>query len=71
VVVTVEQQGLLAFSQLFMGGQAHRYTGSYLTTDGIAMTESCTVIRAYTEEVEQHLPHLLTLASEIARALKQ
>ena len=66
-----EYRGLSAFIQFFRGGQLNRCTGGYLSSQGQLVIEPCTLIKAYTANVEQYWIQLMTLASDIATALDQ
>jgi hypothetical protein len=66
-----EQQTLAVFSALFGGGQVYRRTGGYLTADGKAVIEPCSVIFAYAESVEGVLDRLWAAASKFAAELDQ
>jgi hypothetical protein len=70
-IAFVEQRCLVEFAHCFRGCQVHHLIGSYLTADNRILTEPCTVIRCYSQDVEPHLACLIALARQLAGALSQ
>ncbi len=70
-ITAAEQHALGVLSEAFQGGHVLRRLGGYLTADGQAMIEPCSLICSFAEAVDGHLEKLWTLASEIATALEQ
>src|SRR5205814_2370448 len=70
-LTTLESLALSAFAQYFFGGQMHHCMGSYLSANDHVMIESCTVIKAYTLDVESYETQIFALADEIAAILEQ
>src|SRR5689334_12919923 len=70
-IVQAEQQSLALFARCFGGAQRYHTIGSYQTKDHRVVIESCTVIRAYASEVQEHWNTLCALARAIALFLEQ
>ncbi len=70
-IALAEQKGLAMFCHCFRGGQVQHLVGGYRMDDNRVLIEPSTVIRAYTEEVEQHVARIHEVAYEIACALSQ
>jgi hypothetical protein len=70
-IIQAEQQSLALFARCFGGGQRYQTIGSYQTKDHKVVIESCTVIRAYASEVQEHWDTLCSLARAIALFLEQ
>jgi len=70
-IAFAEQRSLIEFAHCFRGCQVHHLVGGYLTADNRVLTEPSTVIRAYTQQVDNHVACLIALAHEIACSLSQ
>jgi hypothetical protein len=70
-IAQAEQQSLALFARCFGGAQRYQTIGSYQTKDHRVVIEACTVIRAYTSEVQEHWDSLCSLAHAIALFLDQ
>src|SRR5438128_914952 len=70
-IEAMEYHGLATFAQLFGGRQRHGRRGSYLSTQGELIIEPCTLIKAYTPNVEQYWTQLIAEANCVTAALDQ